>query len=679
MKENCELLLELYSEEIPAMMQKDACISYKSIFDEVLKKNEIDYASLEIYNGPRRITIHIDGVPRILPSKEIQFKGPKLGSADNAIIGFCKSHNIEKSDLEIHEINGVQYYMYNKLQAERAVADILKTVLPSAISSHIWPKSMLWGDHELKWVRPLVNIMCIFDESILPFDYYHLNSNDITYGHFFGGAESKIKDFEHYTKFLKENNVMLSSREREKSIIEQNQAITKKYGLAEINDQALLEEVAGLVEWPNCLIGKLPDKFLKMPKEILIDSMRIHQKYFACFEKGGEFAPYFIFVSNNPSKDKEVIDNIIKGNEKVLAARLEDALYFYEKDLRMPLDVASAKTKNMVYHEKLGSLYDRSNRIHEICKFLNPNDSDAHSAALIAKADLVSEVVGEFPSLQGLMGYYFAHAQGKSPEIAAYIKDQYKPASAGDDAPCKQTHLLALADKIDALTGLMMIGVRATGSKDPFALRRTALGIIRIIIDSEMNYNLKEILIKSLDIHINQLKINNIDIDKVLNDIILFIEDRTKNYFKNSYSMNLINAVINLNRDNDLLKNSIKLRELKIFIEKDSVKNLIQNYKRASNIIENITGKADPSLFNFVEEKELHNKLEIISNEIDEHISEDNYSAYLKDLEKLASPIEKFFENVLVNDDDEKIAKNRKYLLSGVKQAFEKIAKFDLI
>lgn len=655
-----ELLLELFSEEIPAFMQKKAEEGYLNIFTKIFEENEI-FAKLQVFLGPRRITLYATNLPKVTLPNEIEIKGPSTEAPETAIKGFCKAHNVSKLVLSTKLINNQLYYFYIKKVAEREIKEILSEIIVEAINKYSWAKSMFWGNYNIKWIRPLRNILCIFDGEILPLQFGHLTANNITFGHrLTDNKKLEITDFEDYKTKLIENHVILERLKREEIIktglLEQASALN----LTTKEDLRLVEEVAGLSEFPVTLCGTIPQKFLELPKEVLTSSMRTHQKYFCLFDKKGNFAPYFLFVSNGNFANSKLV---VQGNEKVLSARLSDALYFYKQDISKNLKSNLEKLEVVTFHTKLGSLKEKVERITNICKYIDPDNKDLIMSAKLCKNDLVSEMVTEFPELQGIMGYYYAKHEGWSEEIAAAIRDHYKPQGLSDSVlPIGNAALLAFADKLDSLVGLMIAGEAPTGSGDPYALRRQALGIIRIIVENKLELHLSSLIDFSLKLYKDSA-------DQDL--IISFFEERAKFYFKNEYDITLINAVLDLN----LANIKFKLDALKEFLEKEDGKQLLNAYKRASNILEsqNIDGVIEPNLFSTQPEKELFEVTQKLSVKI---VGKD-YDKALNLLQTLLTPITSFFDNVLVNDNDPKIAQNRLLMLQDVCELFHKIAKFN--
>ncbi|MGX6960110.1 MAG: glycine--tRNA ligase subunit beta [Rickettsia endosymbiont of Pentastiridius leporinus] len=664
-----ELLLELFSEEIPAFMQKNAEESYLNIFTKIFEENEI-FAKVQIYAGPRRITLHATHLPKVTLSKETEIKGPATNAPEAAINGFCKAHNVSKLELSTKLINNQLYYFYIKKTAEKEVKEILPEIIVEAINKYSWAKSMFWGNYNIKWVRPLRNILCIFDGEILPLQFGHLTANNNTFGHrLTDNKKLEVENFEDYKNKLLENYVILERLKREEIIKTGLSKLANSYNLTIKEDVRLIEEVAGLSEFPDVLIGKIPQKFLELPNEVLISSMRTHQKYFCSFDEAGNFAPYFLFVSNGKIANSELV---VQGNEKVLSARLSDALYFYKQDSSKTLESRLDKLTNVTFHTKLGSLKEKVERITKICEYIAPNNKDLIKAARLCKSDLVSEMVGEFPDLQGIMGYYYAQHEGLNEEVAVAIRDHYKPQGLNDDIPIGNAALLAIADKLDSLVGLMIAGEAPTGSGDPYALRRQVLGIIKIIIENKLELNLSSLVDFSTSLYKDSS-------DKDRDLVISFFEERAKFYFKNDYDILLINAVLALKLEDNLVDTKFKLDTLKEFLVQDKGKQLLNAYKRASNIIgdQKITGSVNVNLFSTVPEKELFEIVQKILPQITGSIVDKNYDKALNLLQNILTPITSFFDNVLVNDSDPKITKNRLLLLQNICELFDGIAKFN--
>lgn len=665
-----ELILELYTEEIPAFMQKKAEEAYYNIFTKAFELEEIMYQHLEMHVAARRVVLHATGLPPKTIAKHIELKGPKVGAPEVAIEGFCKTNNISKNDLVIKSIKDQECYVYESVKPEIELTKILPSVLEKAISEYIWPKSMNWGSYEMRWVRPMLNIMCIFDAQILDFSYFHLKANNQSFGHRFTNHDAfTISSWDEYIAGLAKHHVILDREERLKIITHEISIIESEKNLLVDVDPKLLEEVAGLVEYPSILIGRIPEKFMHVPNEILSLAMRTHQRYFTTRTKDGEFAPYFVFASNLPNAGVGVAE----GNEKVLSARLADAAYFYTQDQKIPLKNRLDKLKEVVFHAKLGSIYDKSERLVKLCEYLKPNDLALAKAALLCKCDLVTEAVVEFPELQGIMGSYYAKLEGVSDEVTFAIRNHYLPLGNNDDVPSKYAAYLALADKMDSLVGLMFAGERATGSKDPYALRRYALGIIKIILKNHIEgISTRRFVEYSFGLYGPQN-------EALTQEILSFIEDRLRHYLKEEYDPNVIAAAIDFSLDDDLCMIEKKISALHNFTRSMKGDLLLQLYRRVNNILgaEHIDAKIDVSKFKTLEEKNLYNTINDISPKVADAVVRKNFEDVFNLLGILEGSIGQFFDNVLVNDDDHFIAQNRKALLVSISRLFSQIARFE--
>ena len=668
-----ELLLELFSGEIPAMMQQKAAVAYQEIFAKYFRGKGINFDSLEVYVGPRRLALHVKGMPAKLEAFEEEFKGPKLGAPDAAIAGFCRANNITPDQLSKKEIKGAEFYVYLQQKPEQKTEDILLNSLQEPISEYIWPKSMYWSNYKIKWVRPLQNILCVFDGQVVPFQYGHLTANNRSYGNrFMTDNDFAVSSFNEYKQKLADNFVVLDSADRKRYIQEEIARIVAKLGLIVKDDEALLEEVVGLAEYPQVLVGKIREEFLSVPSEILVSAMRSHQKYFSLFDEKGKFAPYFIFVSNIASTDKEVV---IAGNEKVLSARLADALYFYNQDLKTSLQEKSNDLQKVIFHAKLGTLKEKTQRLAAIAEFIVPADKNAQQAALLCKSDIVSQVVDEFPTLQGIMGYHYAKAESLPDEVALAIRDHYKPQGPSDLCPSGASATLALADKIDSLCGLMLAGEKPSGSKDPFALRRQSLGVVRIILENNLSINLRSLVEFCISQYANKIKAEKDSLAQILN----FLEERLRYFFKGQYEQVVISSVLDLSSESNLLEIHGRLDAIKNFLNSKDGEDLQTTYKRVSNILAKSSpvGKIDPALFVSDYERALFAAIQECGSKIDELLVDKNYAGGLQILASMLAPVADFFEHVMVKDEDAEVAANRMLLLLEIKKNFNRIINLD--
>jgi glycyl-tRNA synthetase beta chain len=499
-----ELLLELFSEEIPARMQTRAAEDLKRLVVDGLKAEGLAAGEALAFSTPRRLTLVVAGVPAKSPAISEERKGPRVGAPEQAIQGFLKGAGLKSLDEAqlVSDPKKGDFYVARIEKPGRKATEIIAQVVPAVMRKFPWPKSMRWGTDSFTWVRPLHSIVCLLDGKVVPFAIAGLESGDVTRGHrFHGNTPFAVKSFEDYGTKLKDRRVLLPASERASWIAEQAQAMAAQAKLELVEDAGLLAENAGLAEWPTVLMGSFDRAFLAVPAECLTTSMRQHQKCFSLKDpKTGKLANRFLLVSNLIAKDAGA--QIVAGNEKVIAARLSDARFFWEQDKKKPLDVMASALKGITFHEKLGSQWDRVERIAElsfqIAGSVDAAPEDARRAAQLCKADLVSGMVGEFPELQGLMGRYYAEAAGAKPEIARAIELHYKPKGPTDTVPKEEDGdavaiAVALADKLDTLVGFWAIGEKPTGSGDPYQLRRAALGVIRIVLENDLRVSVKNV------------------------------------------------------------------------------------------------------------------------------------------------------------------------------------------
>lgn len=476
-----DLLLELFSEEVPARMQSVAKEQFLSLLLAKLKEKLGLELTGESWITPRRLGIYVSSLPHSIAASSEEIRGPKTSAPDAALQGFLKKNNLKKEELEARD----EYYFAYIHKPAAHVADVLGSIIADTLASFTWPKSMRWSDHQIRWVRPIHNILCLFDGKILPLVFGHLTSNNWTYGHRFMAPEKIIiEDFSDYKNKLTAAKVICTTQARKEKIRAEIEAIIAPKGLTLIDDPELLEEIAGLVEYPYVFLGEINKEFMNLPKEVLVITLKFHQKYLMLNDQNGNLAPYFIIVANHVSSDQG--KEIIRGNSKVLKARLSDAQFFFNQDKKETLFSRVDLLKSLTFHQQLGSVYDKTQRVKKLAEKIAVNlklpAEPIIRAAELSKADLVTGMVREFPELQGIMGHYYALHDKEDKEVAFAIRDHYKPQGPADSLPENLIGaIVALADKLDNLNQMFGIGIKPTGSKDPFALRRAALGILRII------------------------------------------------------------------------------------------------------------------------------------------------------------------------------------------------------
>lgn len=723
-----ELLLELFSEEIPARMQKNAAEALKSALQAAFDEAKLSYASVETFVTPRRIVAIAKDLPQAIAATETEKRGPKLGAPEGAIAGFCKGAGVERSALE--ERDGYYFAMIRTEGGD--VAPVLKGIIEKILAGFHWPKSMRWGAHSLQWVRPLQSILCLFDGKVIPVSLGHVTAGDTTKGHRFlsDNQPITIHSSDDYFAKLRAANVIVQQDERREAIASQAEAQAAKHGLQVKPDAGLLEEVTGLVEWPVVLVGGFEEQYLALPQEVPTTVMRAHQKYFALQNAEGALASKFIVVANMTANDGGKA--ITAGNERVLRARLSDGQFFYDQDLKTPLADWNNGLTDMVFHAKIGSVAKKVERIKTLAATLAERlGTDATAvarAAELCKADLTTGMVGEFPELQGLMGRYYALAQGEKPEVADAIRDHYSPLGPNDDCPHAPVSVaIALADKLDTLSSLFAIGEKPTGSKDPFALRRAALGVIRLILENKLHLSLPEMIRHSMKIvgrHLLEIDAtgNTRKIDKLNKDLNLeavpestreivasplenyedipnlekalrkfggevfeFFIARLKVLLKDEgISHDRIDAVLESDKSNgDLTLLVARVHALDSFLNTAEGSNLLAGAKRAINILKAAKTEAartvDSSLLQQAEEKALFDALTAAGSKVENLLAKEEFAGAMGELATLRGAIDAFFEQVVVNADDEKLRANRLALLQTLVGTFYAVADFSLI
>ena len=668
-----EFLLELFSEEIPARMQKRAMEDLARMLGEGFKKAGILSCDFESFVAPRRLGVCVTGLPIATPETREEKKGPKINAPQAAIDGFVRAAgiaSIAEARVETDAKKG-DFYVVDVVKAGAKTAEIIAELVPQIIRNFPWPKSMRWGEGSLRWVRPLHRILALFDGEIVPFEIEGITASNQTEGHrFHGNGVFAVANFADYKTKIAAANVIIDREVRKASILAQANEICANNGLELVDDIGLLEEVCGLVDKPFVILGQMDVAFLDLPPEVIRLTLRLNQKYFVANDKAsGKLAPYFIVVSNLNATDGGKA--IALGNARVLSARLNDARYFWDLDRKTPLESRVAKLDSLVFHEKLGSVGDKVKRIVELAGEIAPlvgaDVVEAKRAALLCKADLSTEMVGEFPELQGIMGRYYALNDNEFPEVANAIAEHYKPVGPSDVVPTHPVSIaVALADKFDTLVGFFAIGEKPTGSGDPYALRRAALGIIRIVLENELRIPIKGF---------------------VNEELISFFLDRLKIYLRDQdFEHDIIDAAYAIT-DDDLVRIVNRIKALSAFIKTTEGENLLAGYKRAANILkaeekkgwESADAVVNPSLFKENAEMSLFATLGEISSDLDVFLAKEDFAGALGALSSLRSPIYAFLDDVLVNDADASIRQNRLALLAQLRQMMAKIADFECI
>ena len=704
-----QLLLEIFSEEIPARMQAQAARDLERMARERLSEAGLAFENLRTFAGPRRLTLVVDGLPAAQADRVEQRKGPRANAPEQALEGFLRSTGLRRDQLV--ERDGVLFAEIAK--TGRPTPQIVAEMVDAIIRGFPWPKSMRWGYTSLRWVRPIKRVLCLFDGAVVPLTINEISSGDLTEGHRFMGADKTafaVRDFDSYAAGLEAHFVVLDAAERKRRILDGARSACAAQGLELVEDEGLLDEVSGLAEWPTPILGDMDPAFLDLPPEVIRTSMRTHQKYFAVRDpKTGGLAPNFLVVANIEATDGGAA--VAAGNSRVLSARLNDARFFWDEDRKVGLESRLEKLKGVTFHAKLGTMHERVERIvalaREIAPLVGADPELAALAARLAKADLGTGMVGEFPELQGIMGGYYArrepfaglHVRAGEPDgtedplsstedlvlsetcawarglthgqvdaVADAIRDHYRPQGPGDSTPTAPVSVaVALADKLDTLIGFFRIDEKPTGSKDPFALRRAALGVIRIILEARLRLGLRAFADA---------------------DLLAFFADRLKVALRDQGKRHdLVDAVFVLG-DDDLVRIVARVEALDAFLTTDDGANLLAGYRRAVNILkaeakknpgEDYDGPFDPAQASIAEETALASAIAKVRDALSGQVAAENFAAAMASLATLRAPVDAFFDKVLVNDADPAVRLNRLRLLSQVRDAAGGVADFSLV
>jgi glycyl-tRNA synthetase beta chain len=691
-----ELLLELFSEEIPARMQARAAEELKRLVTEKLKTAGLSFAKAESYVTPRRLALGVYDLPTQQPDVSEEKKGPRVGSPDQAVQGFLKSAGLASLDqCEQRDTGKGVFWFAVTRKIGGATASLLPGLLSEAIAAFSWPKSMRFAGQDFRWVRPLHAITAMFDgeplKGGLDLGGAVLNFGDESEGHrFLSPRPFPVAAMADYKRRLKEHYVILDPAERRAEILRQAETKAAEAQLKLHRDDGLLDEVTGLVEWPVLLMGRIDEAFMTLPPEVLTGSMRTHQKYFALTDDKGRLAPRFLVVSNMETKDKGAA--IIAGNERVLRARLSDAQFFWDQDRKIRLEERLPALEDIVFHARLGSVADKMARVKTLALELATSIPGADPvkvgrAVELAKADLVSGMVGEFPELQGVMGRYYALAQGEAPEVAQAIAEHYSPLGPHDICPTAPVSVaVALADKIDILVGFFAIDEKPTGSKDPFALRRAALGAIRLIVENKLRIGLEGLFSKAFAGYAGIGL--TLDEKAVRRDLLDFFADRLKVALREKgVRHDLIAAVFALGGEDDLVRLLARVEALTQFLLTEDGAHLLTAQKRAANILRieekkdgtSYDGAADPALFREDAEKALAKALGAAAERAHQAVAEEDFKGAMTAMASLRRPVDAFFDTVTVNDADQDLRANRLRLLSRIRATLGLVADFSKI
>jgi len=688
-----QLLLEIFSEEIPARMQQGAARDLERMVSDRLKAAGLTWEALTTYAGPRRLTLVIDRLPVATPDREEEVKGPRASAPEQALEGFLRKTGLTRDQLT--ERDGVLFAVLSS--KGRATTDLVAETVDQVVRTFPWPKSMRWGSGTLRWVRPIKRILCLFDGKVVPFEIDGISSDAITEGHRFlgSGQPLKVSDFVDYRTQLEKNFVLLDVADRKLRILEQAKAACAARGLALVDDDGLLDEVAGLAEWPTPILGDMDPQFLALPPEVVRLSMKVHQKYFAVRDPSKDgLAPNFLVVANVEATDGGKA--LAAGNSRVLSARLNDARFFWDEDQKVGFDAWNAKLSGVTFHAKLGTLAERVERIaalaREIAPLVGADADEAETAARLSKADLLSGMVSEFPELQGIMGGYYARLAGHSDAIADAVRDHYKPQGPADTVPTAPvTVAVALADKLDTLVGFFAIDEKPTGSKDPFALRRAALGVIRLVLENGVRVPLTRLIISWVEQNSGRPFLSDAQLVSQAVDVKMelpaFFADRLTVLLRDRGQRHDLVAAVFALGDDDLVRIVRRVEALAAFLATDDGANLLAGYKRASNILRAEekkgplpTGMVQTGLPNQPEaETTLAFAVGAARTAVEAALETEDFAAAMTALARLRAPVDRFFDDVLVNSDIPTERENRLKLLGQVRDVMGQVADFGQI
>lgn len=726
-----DLLLELFSEEIPARMQARAADDLRKLVTDALVEAGLTYEGAKAFATPRRLALTVQGLPGRAPDRKEERKGPRVGAPEKALEGFLKAAGLKSIDeAKVQNDPKGDFYIAVTEKKGGAAEEIIAGIVPKIVREFPWPKSMKWGEGTLRWVRPLQSILCTFgthneEPDVVTFDIDGIKSGNTTEGHrFLAPGTITVKRFDDYVPALEKAKVVLDAERRREIILADARDLALAQGLELVEDEGLLHEVAGLVEWPVVLMGSFDESFLDVPDEVIRTTIRANQKCFV-LRKGNKLANKFLLVSNLDATDggKE----IVAGNQRVVRARLSDAKFFWETDKKIALDERAKKLEQIVFHEKLGTQHERVERVaklaREIAPLVKADPDKAERAARLAKADLVTETVGEFPEVQGVAGHKLALLQGEDADVARAIEEHYKPQGPGDRVPTAPVSIaVALADKLDTLVGFWAIDEKPTGSKDPYALRRAALGVIRLVLDNTLNLSLHACLqaagrgflnqythrdvddtnraavsvkemgfalpafgerVKALQTRAGELRASLAAIEP---DLLSFFADRLKVQLREQGARHdLVDAVFALGNQDDLVLIVRRVDALANFLGTDDGKNLLAGFKRANNILAieekkekdgHFDGPPDADILTETEESDLLEALEIAEEAVAGAVAKEDFAAAMTALAQLRVPVDAFFDKVIVNADDPRLRDNRLKLLARLRSSARAVADF---
>ena len=679
-----ELLLEIGAEEIPAGFVPKALAAMEEMIAKELAAARLDHSLIKTVGTPRRLTLVVQGLPAVQPDAEITAMGPSKkaafapdGSPTKAAEGFAKGQGVSVSELTIVETDKGEYLSVTKQERGRPTHELLAELLPKLVAGIPFKKSMRWADLDVRFARPIHWIVALFDGSVVPFSFGPVSSGNVSRGHrFMANQTFPVRDFAHYLEECERHFVIVDPQRRQEIIRKEVHRVAKTTGGHLLPDEALLDEVTFLVEYPSAIVGSIPAEFLVVPKEVLITSMRSHQRYFSVIDEAGKLLPHFITVPNTLAEDPSVV---VKGNERVLRARLSDARFFFDEDRKVTLASRVESLKNVVYQQKLGTSFEKMERFRalaeQLADQLNPGVKPlASRAALLCKADLVSGMVGEFPEVQGIMGREYALHDGEEPAVAQAIAEHYLPTQAGGELPTSDAGaFVSLADKLDTICGCFGVGLIPTGAADPYALRRATIGIISIIVDKGYRLSLEALV----ECALNQLatKLNRPQAE-VKNDVLEFFRGRLVNLLANDNPTDVVEAAIAAGFD-DLADLSARVTALSAFRQREDYQALTAAFKRVCNIVKDgVDAPVEPALFQDEAEHTLYKAFQEAKIKAETETGRQAYLEALTEIAAIKGAVDGFFDAVMVMAEDEKVRTNRLALLTAISRLFGRIADF---
>lgn len=688
-----DLLLEIGCEEIPARFMPRGLKGLRETAGKILQENRLAYREIFTYGTPRRLVLLVKELAESQPHREEKIKGPSKeasfaqgGKPTKAALGFAGRLGLKVEDLKIEKSGKKEYLVALRSIAGKKTADVLSTLLPDLLKGLSFPKNMFWEESRIRFPRPIRWTLCLYGSDEVPFFYGGLRSGRETRGHrFLAPASITVRDPEHYFSCMEESAVVLDQDMRRLLIEEGVKSAAAACKLEACIDPSLLEEVNYLVEKPEALLCSFPEKYLQLPREVLVTTMQHHQRYFPVEDQEGHLSPYFIAVSNNGAAPPATVRG---GNERVLKARLADAQFFYEDDLKTPLEQQVKKLQSILFQEELGTVYEKTERLQNLTEFLgsrlnvSENEKEAAlRAAYLAKADLVTNMVGEFPELQGVMGREYALKSGERGDVARAIYEHYLPRFAGDRLPMTRAGaLLALADKADHLAGCFVLGIRPTGSQDPYALRRQSLGLLQVLLEHGFHLSLTELIRRALELYRGRETLQEMDLEDLTAQIRDFCLQRLRHLFQErGMDYDLVEAVIGSSLD-EIAPLWKRVNFLQANRKNENLALAAAAYTRAANLVRQVPGgAADVKLFLEEQEKKLFECYAAAKEKVRRAVEEDNFELALAELAGLKVPLDFFFDHVLVMVDDDRIRHNRLALLLEIKELFQKLADFSKI